>query len=328
MKRILKWSTLVLGILLLILLVGPFLIPVPPLQNTVPPRQLADDDSQFVTLRGLEVHYKATGQGEPTMLLLHGFGASVFSWHQVIDPLAEWGTVIAYDRPAFGLTERPLPEKREGENPYSAAFQVQMVIDLMDTLGVQRAILIGNSAGGTISALAALAHPDRVQALVLVDPAIYTQNRSSALFRLLVNTPQMRHLGPLFARRIQASGQDFLRSAWHDPTRITAETWQGYQKPLQTENWDRALWEFTAASRPTALAEQLTEIAVPTLVITGDDDRIVPTEQSIRAAGEIPGAQLVVVPECGHVPHEECPVLFLDAVQDFVQQTISITNPD
>jgi pimeloyl-ACP methyl ester carboxylesterase len=88
---------------------------------------------------------------------------------------------------------------------------------------------------------------------------------------------------------------------------------------LRAEDWDRALWELTAASHPLGLEDRLDEIGVPVLVITGDDDRIVPTEQSVRLASELPDAKLVVIPDCGHVPHEECPEAFLKAVRAFLR---------
>ncbi|MBM4467524.1 MAG: alpha/beta hydrolase [Chloroflexi bacterium] len=330
MKRWVRIVLIVIIVLLLILLVAPLLVPVPPLEDTVPPPQLADPDSRFVDVNGLQVHYKIAGQGEPTLVLLHGFGASVFSWREVMEPLSEIGTVIAFDRPAFGLTERPLPPfippnvggERGGESdsPYRAEAQVELTVGLLDELGVERAVLVGNSAGGTIAMLTALAYPQRVQALVLVDAAVYGHGGSLGLVRLLADTPQMQRIGPLVARRIRTWGQDFARSAWHDPSQITAEVWEGYTKPLQVENWDRALWEMMRASRSHDLAEQLAEIRVPCLVITGDDDRIVPTEQSIRLADELPDAALVVIPDCGHVPHEECPEAFLQAVTGFLDK--------
>ena len=142
-KRIQKIAGGFFIVILVILLVGPFLIPVPPLENTVTAESLADEDSQFIEVNGLNVHYKTYGTGEPVFILLHGFGASLFSWHEVTAPLAEYGTVIAYDRPAFGLTERPL--EWEGESPYSQDAQVELVIGLMDALGIEKATLVGNS---------------------------------------------------------------------------------------------------------------------------------------------------------------------------------------
>jgi len=154
---------------------------------------------------------------------------------------------------------------------------------------------------------------------VLVDAAIYQQDgRFPSWVLPLLRMPQMRRLGPLFVRSIQEWGLEFGRSAWHDPSRITPEVWAGYTLPLQVENWDRALWEFTIASRPLDLPERLGELTMPVLVISGDDDRIVPTELSVRLAGELPNAELVVVPQCGHVPHEECPGPFLEAVTEFL----------
>lgn len=330
MRRWVRIVLIMIIVLLLILLIGPLLIPVPPLEGTVPPQQLADPDSRFVEINGLQVHYKIAGQGEPVLVLLHGFGASTFSWREVVEPLSQIGTVMAFDRPAFGLTERPTPpfippagggdRGGVGESPYSAEAQVELTIGLLDELGAEKAILVGNSAGGTIAMLTALAYPQRVQALVLLDPAVYDHGSSLGLIRLLANTPQLQRIGPLVARRIRGWGMDFARSAWHDPSKITAEVWEGYTKPLQAENWDRALWEMVRASHSHDLAERLAEIRMSCLVITGDDDRIVPTEQSVRLADELPDAELVVISDCGHVPQEECPQPFLQAVADFLNQ--------
>ena len=137
MKR--KIIVVTLVVLLLLVVVGPLLVPVPPLTDSLPAEALADEDSRFVQTNGLTVHYKTAGEGQPTFILLHGFGASLFSWREVMPALAAYGTVIAYDRPAFGLTERPL--EWDGENPYSPQAQVELVIGLMDQLNIEKAIL-------------------------------------------------------------------------------------------------------------------------------------------------------------------------------------------
>ena len=306
-----------ISFLLLLLLVGPFLVPVPPLQGTLPPQALADADSQFIQINGLELHVKTLGQGEPVFVLLHGFGASLYSWQPVMEPFSQHGTLIAFDRPAFGLTERPL--SWEGQNPYSPEAQVALVVGLLDHFAVEQAILVGNSAGGTVAMQVALAYPERVSALILVDPAVYSGGGAPSWIRPLLRTPQMRHLGPLVARQIQTRGPQLVELAWHDPSQITPETIALYQKPLQVDNWDKALWEFTLASRASGLADRLAEFTLPVLVITGDDDRIVPTADSIRLAGELPAASLVVIPQAGHVPHEERPDLFMQAVNAFLE---------
>lgn len=317
--KVVKGLLIFLTGLIIAFLLVPFLIPVPPLENTVPARALAESDSQFIEVNGIEVHYKTAGSGTPVFILLHGFGANTFSWREVMQPLSELGTVIAYDRPAFGLTERPLTGEWQGESPYSLDAQVELLIGLMDALQFEQAILVGNSAGGTVAFAAAIEHPQRVQALVGVDAAIYTGGTNSGLLRFFLRTPQVNHLGPLISRSLAGErGDEFIKSAWHNPELITEEILAGYRKPLQVENWDKALWELTLASEKNGIAEQLSSLEVLVLVITGDDDRIVPTIDSIRLSEAIPGSTLAVFESCGHVPQEECPGQFLAAMNEFV----------
>ena len=323
MKKGWKITLIVMAALLVLVLVGPFLVPIPKLENTRPVEALADPDSLFMQINDLNVHLKRRGAGKPAFILLHGFGASTFSWREVMEPLAEYGTVIAYDRPAFGLTERPL--SWEGENPYSQESNINLLLGLMDAEGIDRAILVGNSAGGTLATAFTLAHPERVQALIQVNAAIYQTRPTSPLLGWLLGTPQVNHIGPLITRRLAGEqGDDFIRSAWFDPSPVDAdpEIIAGYRKPLMADNWDRALWEHTRATQPPGLAVRLVEIQVPTLVISGTQDRIVPVENSLRLAEDIPGAQLVVIENCGHLPQEECPEPFLAAISDFLANTL------
>jgi pimeloyl-ACP methyl ester carboxylesterase len=316
------WQKIMLSVFLFLLaalLIGPFLIPVPPLTDTLSEKQLADPDSKFIEINGVTVHYKEMGQGQPVAILLHGFGASVFSWHTVMEPFSQMGRVIAYDRPAFGLTSRPMLGEWTGESPYSLAANVELLSALMQALGVEKATLIGNSAGGGVAVAFALKYPEQVAALILVDPAVGNGGRFPAWALPLMAAPQLRHLGPLLVRNIATSGNDTIRLAWHDPAKITPEVFAGYRKPLKAHNWDRALYEFTIAARSAGLSDRLAELKMPVLVITGDDDRIVPTQSSIDLAGKIPGAALVVIPACGHVPHEECPDRFMESVRNFLK---------
>ncbi len=320
MKKFLRVTVMILTALLGLVVIVPLIIPLPPEGERFPAEALADEDSQFVTLDGIQVHYKAAGSGEPVYLLLHGFLANTYTWHRVFDDLSKSGRVIAFDRPAFGLSGRPL--EWEGQNPYSMASQVDLALALLDHLGVEKAVLVGNSAGGTVAAEIALAHPERVQALVLVDAAIYTGGGAPDWVKPLLATPQARRIGLFVVRRITSGGSvsRLIDLAWHDPTQVSMETLEGYRTTFQVENWDKALWEFTLASRESGLAERIQQVQAPVLVLTGDDDRIVPTEDSIRLAGEIPGAELVIFPNCGHVPQEECPQAFIQALREFTDR--------
>ena len=119
MKRVWKIVGIIALVVVAILLIAPLLYPVPPLTGTVDESELADPESKFVEINGLSVHYKEMGHGEPVFILLHGFGASEYSWREVMEPLSKFGRVIVYDRPAFGLTDRPMSGEWTGANPYS-----------------------------------------------------------------------------------------------------------------------------------------------------------------------------------------------------------------
>lgn len=318
MKPWLRIFLILLGILLSVACILPLLIPIPPVGGTRPPRELADPDSLFLQVNDLQLHYKQAGEGGIPLILLHGFGASVFTWREVLEPLGEDQLVVAFDRPAFGLTERLLPPYPDDVNPYTPTAQANLTIALMDELGIDQAVLMGNSAGGTIALLTALEHPERVAALILVDPAVYAGGGAPDWVRPLLNLPQIDRLGPLIARTIRDQGPATIGASWHDPSKITPDIIEGFTRPLQAEGWDRALWEFTLASRDLNLETRLDELEMPVLVITGDDDRVVPTEDSIRLAQAIPGAELAVLPACGHLPQEECPEAFLQAVETFL----------
>lgn len=314
---------MLLALIAAVLLV-PLGVPVPPLRGTVPPRELALETSRFVELDGIEVHYEAWGLDAPVpepipvaIVLLHGFGASTFSWRLVAPALAARLPVVAFDRPGFGLTERPLRWK--GPDPYSPVAQADLTVRLMDHLGIRRAVLIGHSAGGTIAVLTADRHPERVAGLVLEAPAVFAGGPPGALTPLF-RTPQFARIGPLLSRRLAGrAGEEFLRRAWHDPARITTETVRGYRRPLRAKDWDRALWLLTVAERPRDIPARLARLSCPMLFITGDDDRIVPPADTERAAALAQNARVVTIPASGHIPHEERPDVFVRSVLPFIE---------
>ena len=307
-----KVSLAILLALLGLLVLGPLVIPVRPLEATVAAEDLADPDSRFVDVLGTELHFKMVGDPAapgPAFVLLHGFGASVYTWHEVLGPLGEAGTAMAFDRPGFGLSERPDAGSWErGENPYAPARQVDLTIGLMDALGIGSAIVVGNSAGGAIAAEIALAHPERVAGLILIDAAIYRAGGPPAWSRPLLHTPQMSRVGPLLMRSLAGEpGDNLVRAAWSDPERVDEETLAAYRAYTRIEGWDRAVWEVSKAARESHVARRLDQIRVPTLVVTGADDAVVQPDEAERLAAGIPDAELVVLPACGHVPQEECP---------------------
>jgi pimeloyl-ACP methyl ester carboxylesterase len=320
-----KPTLLVLALtLLFVLVVGPFLVPIPPLRGVFAPEELAAEDSLFVTVNQLRVHARSAGEGDTLLLLLHGFGASAFSFREVIAPLARYGRVVAFDRPGFGLTQRPLPGEWQGEiSPYSTQGELELTLALIESLEPRDLVLVGNSAGGALAMSVALQIPERVRGLILVSPAVYQEGQRASWLRWLAKTPQMRRLGPLLVRLLVGQLERALPTAWHDPDRVTPDVLSGYKQPLQVEHWDQAFWTYLTADRTVDLESDLARLTMPVLVITGDDDTWVPTSQSIRVAGELLKAELVVIPDCGHVAMDECPQEFMDASHAFLSRILT-----
>ena len=110
-----------------------------------------------------------------------------------------------------------------------------------------------------------------------------------------------------------------IQREWYDQTKLTDETRQEYLKLLQIEKWDRAFYELTFAPAYPELRPMLPNIVVPVLVIAGQEDRLIRSWYFEAVSKEIPGAQLVLIPKCGHVPHEECPDRFMQEVEKYLE---------
>lgn len=314
------WTLFSLAVLAIVLVL-PLVWPVPELSDTVPPARLADPDSRFIDVGEIEFHYKESGDPGATcnVVLLHGFGASVFSWRDTLPSLGDRCRVIGFDRPAFGLTGRPMPGEWTGSNPYSVEEQAAQTVALMDRLGMRRAVLVGHSAGAAVAVLVARDHPDRVSGLVLEAPAVLSGGGPPSWVTPLLRSPQARRVGPLFVRRIAGPGSDeFIRSAYADPDLVTESLLAGYRRPLGARNWDRALWEYTAAPRRMDAEATLGALTMPVLVVYGQEDAIVAPNDSRTVAASIPGAEVVALPDVGHIPHEELPAAFETLVFRFL----------
>ena len=119
----------------------------------------------------------------------------------------------------------------------------------------------------------------------------------------------------MIARAFLGQGDGLESRAYYDASIVTEEQRARSRLGVQVENWDRALWAFTAASQASDLSNTLAEITVPVLVVHGENDLVIPVSQSVALAEDLPDAELVIIPACGHVAQEECPVAFMDAVE-------------
>ncbi|MBK9179376.1 MAG: alpha/beta hydrolase [Acidimicrobiales bacterium] len=275
-----------------------------------------------VEVRHVRLRVEEAGRGGPPLLLLHGFAASTFTWRAVLEPLAQHRRVVAFDRPGFGCSQRPDPTHAIDRFWYRPEGAVTATLGVIDALGLDHPVLVGSSAGGAVAVGAALARPGGIRALVLVDAAVLRGDGPpsgvAAVARLPLASRWLPWLLRAGAARAARRPGALADRAWHDPSGITPEIARGYLAPLRVPGWDRALWGMTREAGGPGLEGRLGELALPTLVVTGDDDRVVPPDSSRRLAAAIPGAELVVIDAAGHLPHEERPAAFLDAVERFL----------
>lgn len=274
---------------------------------------------RFIEVNGFNVHYRMAGSGNPLVVLLHGSFLSLRSWRLVFDELAKTTTVLAFDRPAFGFTSRPLPSKATGVS-YTPEAQSDLVIALIKKLGFSKAVLVGNSTGGTLALLTALRYPQNVEGLVLAGAMIYSGYATSEVPAFM--KPVMKSMTPLFSRLmkflITRLYDRNIRGFWYKQERLDDDVLTAFRKDLMTGDWSRAFWELFLETHHLHLERQMKTMSLPSLVITGKHDLTVKTEESIRLAHELPCAELVIIPDCGHLPHEEQPELFIDAVRGFI----------
>jgi pimeloyl-ACP methyl ester carboxylesterase len=328
-NKLFKKALIILGVFLLIIVVlvtvGPFFVKVTPLEGLSSPAQAASNESNFVTVAfegtdGIDIHYLEGGSatnGQPyTFVLLHGSNFNAFTWNEVIDFFGEYGHVVAYDQIPYGLSEKLVEGDWTEGNPYSSTAAVEQLFSFLDALEVDNVVLVGNSYGATLAVQAVLANPERIDGLILVDAAVYVQEEMPAW---LMNSPQMQRVGPLFARQLGQS-EAFISQTYSDPEKISEERMRLTTIQTQVIDWDMAYWEYLkvwGADAPDYVS-MLSEIQQPTLVISGDNDHVVPLSDSERLNAELSNSEFIVLANCGHVPQEECPTAFEDAIADWL----------
>ncbi|MCG8344090.1 MAG: alpha/beta hydrolase [Chlorobiales bacterium] len=285
----------------------------------------ADPDSRFLETGGFRVHYKISGSGGPLIVLLHGSFLSIRSWRDVAGPFSEKATVLVFDRPAFGLTSRPIPSSKNNVR-YSAEAQSDLVVQLVKRTGHEKAVLVGNSTGGTLALLTALRYPEHVQGLVLAGAMIYSGYATSEVPSFI--KPFLTGMSPVFSRLmkflITRLYDRNIRGFWHNRELLCDEILAAYRRDLMVGEWSRAFWELFLETRHLGLQKKLGDLEIPVLVITGEHDLTVRTEESLRLAEDIAGAELEIIPDCGHLPQEETPDAFAAAVIAFLENKMKV----
>jgi pimeloyl-ACP methyl ester carboxylesterase len=273
----------------------------------------APPPSVFVEVAGMQVHLRDEGpRDDPSpIVLLHGSGSSLHAWEGWVAALKAERRVITFDLPGFGLSG-PTPD-----GVYTVDNDVRVTIALLDKLGVDRCVLGGNSLGGAVAWRTALAHPVRVDKLILVDAGGYpSQSIAMPLgFRLARMAGVNWLLQNTLPRFLVVQG---MRSVFGDPAKVTPEMVDRAVELTQREGNRRAFIERTRQRSAGSQAARIRELKVPTLVMWGGRDRLIPPEDAERFHRDIAGSTLAMFDDLGHAPEEEDPVRSVVAVRQFL----------
>lgn len=276
----------------------------PPFAADLPLAELREryelPSSRYVDVDGVRVHVAEEGQG-PTLVLVHGLMASLHTWDGWTAALRDSFRVVRLDLPGFGLTG-PDPEAR-----YDGVSLRKFFEKLRVQLGIERMFLAGNSLGGFVSWSYAVAHPERVEKLVLLDPLAYAMEPLP--FVRALGSASGRWLGERLDPR--ASVARGVADVFGDVRRASPEAIRRYQDLALRPGNRRALGEFCselmrmAADNP--YEAEIARLRVPTLLLWGELDRWIAPSQIESWRRDVPGLRVKTYPGVGHVPMEEIP---------------------
>ncbi|MCC7366717.1 MAG: alpha/beta hydrolase [Dehalococcoidia bacterium] len=266
---------------------------------------------------GEQIHYIDEGSG-PAIVLVHGFAGHTFSWREVIPLLTPAFRVVAVDLPGFGYSDR------DPERPLSHDEHAERLVRLLDTLGIERATLVGHSMGGGVVTRAAVAHPERVERLVLVasvdpaEPMRWQHGQPGASIRAMSAGMSLLAAFPPLATYFIGKG---LRGMAYDPATVTPEVVRGYVRPLLIPGTVRCLARMMRETEHQEVVD-LAKVAMPVLVVSGEQDPAFNVAVGERIAAAIPGARQVVLEQCGHMAPEERADALVEELLTFLHEAV------
>jgi pimeloyl-ACP methyl ester carboxylesterase len=273
----------------------------------------APPPSDFILVQGQLVHLRDEGPRDDPLpiVLVHGTSASLHTWEAWAKALRGQRRVISFDLPGFGLTGP------SAAADYRPPTQTRFMLALLDVLKVQRFVVVGNSLGGEIAWRAALLAPERVDRLVLIDAAgPHFEPQQVPLGWVIARIPVVNRIAEwVLPRALVAQG---LVGVYGDPDKVTSDLVDRYFELTLREGNRRALAQRLQQYERGADAERIASLRLPTLILWGGRDRLIPPAVGQVFQRDIAGSQLVIFDELGHVPHEEDPARLLAVVKPFL----------
>lgn len=279
-------------------------------------RSLPADD--FIEIDGVTVHIETAGNPDSMspVILVHGFGASSYSWRKVAPELASHHRVVAVDLVGFGLTERP-----QERSHYTRSGQVRVLSGIVDHFGWDSAHFVGHSYGGGLIMSLAHLEPHKVRSLVLVGST--APNYSDLRRHFFGRQPFATFFARLFLRPYFVERS--LERSFFDDQLATNELIDAYLERIRVEGAGRAFAGLTAPAEPDPRFANLTypSLEQPTLAIWGSHDPLIPAEGARKSIATMPDSRFVEIEECGHLPMEEKPAQMLAELLPFLDQVDS-----
>jgi pimeloyl-ACP methyl ester carboxylesterase len=271
----------------------------------------APPPSQFLLVAGVRLHVRDTGPRDaPAVIMLHGFGASLHTWEDWAQGLADHYRVIRFDLPGFGLSG-PDPS-----DDYSDARSLRLITGLMDQLGVARAAMVGNSMGGKLAWLLAAEQPERVTKLILIAPDGFASPGFE--YGKKAEVPMVARLLPYTLPKIMVKMN--LAPAYANPNFLTDRLLTRYRDLMLAPGSRQVLLERMAQIDLQEPAPLLAQITAPTLLLWGEQDRMIPISNAQDYLKDIKGSRLISFKTLGHLPQEEAPAESLAPLRAFLEQ--------
>lgn len=306
-------SWLMLGsLVLLVLFAAAFaLLRTPDKALSVLEAKYLKSPSDYIEVAGLRLHLRDSGpKTASALIMLHGFGSSLHTWEAWAKTLSSQYRVISYDLSGSGLTGA------DPTNDYTDTRGMEVLLALLDKLGIQRATLIGNSMGGRLAWNFAATHTERVERLVLISPDGFASDGME--YGKAAKVPSLMYLMKyVLPKSMLRSG---LEPAYGDPSRLNDAIVERYFDLMLAPDVRQAQLMKMGQIILQPPEPLLAKITAPTLLLWGDKDRMIPSTNAADYLKVMQNAKLVILPGLGHVPFEEDPAGSLGPVSAFLDE--------
>lgn len=254
----------------------------------------------YIKVDNINLYCEFILNDKPPILLIHGFASSVFTYRRIIPLLEKHFSIYAVDLPGFGKSEKST------SFIYSFQNYAKLMIECIRQFEIPNTSIVAHSMGGQIALNMALMAPEKINKLILLCSSGYLK-RSKKLLICSSYLPFFEKLVQFYVRRKEV--RDHLKNVFFNHTFINDELIQEFGRPLSEKGFYKALIRLLRHREDDLLPEQLQTIQVPTLLVWGEDDRVVPLEVGKRLVQDLPDAKLITYKKTGHLITEEKPDL-------------------